>query len=127
MKQNTKSAQKFIKLAQRDLKAFQALLQHDDISITIILFHAQQTTEKLMKAILSFYNVEVQKTHDLLDIHDLLVKNLISFPFQLSILKNLNPYAVTFRYDDREIADVDVIEIQDFLEKLFQHTKCLAV
>jgi HEPN domain-containing protein len=63
-----------------------------------LCFHAQQCSEKYLKACLQEYNVEFEKTHNLL----LLLEKVLSVAPLLAPVRDhlgvLNVYAVAFRY-----------------------------
>jgi len=62
-----------------------------------LCFQAQQAVEKALKGMLIFYNIEPEKTHNLV----LLIKELskyISIPEEISATAILNDYAVQTRY-----------------------------
>ncbi len=61
-------------------------------------FHAQQSVEKALKAVLSSNGVAFRRTHDIAELLDLITDhNLPSPPFAES-LDELNPFAVEARY-----------------------------
>jgi len=62
-----------------------------------LCFQAQQAVEKALKGLLIFYNIEPEKTHNLV----LLIKELskyISIPEEINETAILNDYAVQTRY-----------------------------
>jgi HEPN domain-containing protein len=59
--------------------------------------------EKLMKAVLIYHGIDYQRTHDLHTLASLLLKHGIKPPCSPEELTLLNPFAVTFRYDDTDI------------------------
>jgi HEPN domain-containing protein len=66
----------------------------------VIGFHAQQAVEKLLKAALSHYQVAFKKTHDLVQLFNLLRTSGVSVPPEIEECRRLGPYAVAFRYED---------------------------
>jgi HEPN domain-containing protein len=66
----------------------------------VIGFHAQQAVEKMLKAVLSFKSVRYRRTHDLVELMDLVRENGITFPEIVEESRRLGPFATTFRYDD---------------------------
>lgn len=66
----------------------------------VIGFHAQQAVEKLLKAVLAFASVRYRRTHDLVELIDLLRENRLPLPEGLEDVRRLNPFAAAFRYDD---------------------------
>ncbi len=64
----------------------------------IVGFHAQQAIEKAIKAVLSHRNAPFPKSHDLLELMEL-VKDLgLSLPGSASDADMLTPYGVEVRY-----------------------------
>ena len=62
-----------------------------------LCFQAQQAVEKALKGLLVFYNIEPERTHDLVS----LIKELskyISIPEEINETAILNDYAVQTRY-----------------------------
>lgn len=66
-----------------------------------LCFHAQQTAEKSIKALLLWSHVEIPRTHDLSYLTDLLPEKLVRPP-HLLVLPVLTKYAVQFRYPGQE-------------------------
>jgi len=62
--------------------------------------------------VLILNGVEFQRTHDLHTLATLLMQNGITPPCSPEELTRLNPFAVTFRYDDTDIPLIrdDVVE-----------------
>ncbi len=99
MKQPIDLAHKFLAVADNDIKAFQKLAADADIADASIGFHAQQDVEKCLKAVLALHSVKFQKRHDLGELLDLYEKHHLPLPPMMEVLDELNPYAVTLRYD----------------------------
>lgn len=62
-----------------------------------LCFHAQQATEKALKAILVAYNIPVPRTHNLRTLFDLLPAD-VSVPSDIQEAAGLSDYAVASRY-----------------------------
>ncbi len=93
-------ASRFFRLACRDKDTFcllSALPQADNAAIG---FHAQQSIEKALKAVLFLKRVEFRRTHDLEELASLLLDIGETLPFDLESLRYINPYAVEFRYQE---------------------------
>ena len=84
--------------AQQDLAACKLLARNAGIGDAIVGFHAQQSIEKSLKAVLSAHSVEFRRTHDLIILLDLLQDHKLSSPPDAAWLDELNPYAVEARY-----------------------------
>jgi HEPN domain-containing protein len=86
-----------------DLKAAQ-ILHSDfvngniDLDIDVIFFHIQQSAEKLIKALLSFNQVNYPKIHDMEELINILEQYHIPFEFDKVKLIDLGDYAVEGRY-----------------------------
>ena len=104
-------AEMLLASARQDLAACALLVDAPGIGDAIVGFHAQQSIEKSLKAVLSARLIEFRRTHDLLTLVDLFVDNELMLPPFSDWLDELNPYAVEARYGtidpsglDRELA-----------------------
>jgi HEPN domain-containing protein len=61
-------------------------------------FHAQQSIEKYIKALLQMQNVRFEKIHDLLALKELCLSFVPALEFHQESLAYLSQFAVTFRY-----------------------------
>ena len=102
MKPHIEEALLSLRLADRDIKAFEVLIKDPEVHLTIACFHAQQAVEKSLKAVLFAHEIEFGRTHDLIQLTVLLRGRGISVPISDAGLRQLNPFAVTFRYDEME-------------------------
>jgi len=91
-------AQLLLEAASRDLRACDALAAIADIHDSIIGFHAQQTIEKSLKAVLVRADVAFRRTHDVAELLDAIIDNSLSLPPHAEPLDELQPYAVDARY-----------------------------
>lgn len=107
------------RLALQDLRAFRVLQANADIGVRIVCFHGQQAVEKLLKAVLVTEGVVFPPTHDLTRLAELLSGHGIVLPVEPEILRRLNPYAVVFRYDDREIHTLSRDEAREIVDRVF--------
>jgi HEPN domain-containing protein len=103
MTQFIEEARRYLQLADDDAAAFRGLLRLPEVKFRLACFHAQQSVEKSLKAVLVFQGVNYQRTHDLHTLASLLIKNGVTPPCTPEELTRLNPFAVTFRYDDTDI------------------------
>jgi hypothetical protein len=76
------------------------ITQLDGIPHAIFGFHAQQTIEKLLKALLAEKAIRYLRTHDLELLEQQLQDSGEILPATPIPLKELFDYAVAFRYDD---------------------------
>lgn len=84
--------------AAEDERAVAHLLDTAAISDDIVGFHLQQATEKLLKAALAELGQDVRKTHVLAFLLDALSAAGTPVPQHLSVLRELTPFAVEYRY-----------------------------
>ena len=103
MKPHIDEAWRSLRLADRDITAFDLLKNEPEVHVSIVCFHAQQAVEKSLKAVLYSRQIEFERTHDLVKLARLLGDHDIMLPVSVDQLRLLNPFAVTFRYDDLEI------------------------
>lgn len=91
-------AGEWLQRAQRDLLIAERALQGTPTLPDQAAFHAQQATEKALKAFLAADNQPLQKTHNL----ELLVTHCQAIDARfgdfLGSVRTLNPYATLFRY-----------------------------
>ena len=99
MKRPLDLARRFLAVADRDIRTFRLLAAAADSDDEAVGFHAQQSIEKCLKAVLCVNEIAFRKTHDLVELIDLLRDNKKSLPPDVESLDSLNPYAVTLRYD----------------------------
>ena len=92
-----------LRLAGQDRLAFATLIANPQVELRIACFHAQQAVEKFLKAVLIAQGVTVAPTHNLLKLAALIPQEAAAVPVASEALQRLNPYAVAFRYDDRDI------------------------
>jgi HEPN domain-containing protein len=131
MKHLADQALRFLRLADRDVRAFKALKISPDVDLPTVCFHAQQAVEKYLKAALIAYGVEPARTHDLNALVYELQNIKIELPARLEEISKLNLYAVIFRYDDTDIeiltrdeAENIVIAIRNWAEEFVKNQKC---
>ncbi len=84
--------------ATADLGALRTLVTHTTGIDEIAGFHAQQAVEKSLKAALLLAGCDVPRTHDLVFIVDLAIRNGVAVPLDPEAAEALYPYAVEFRY-----------------------------
>lgn len=108
-------AQRSLTVAGRDSVAFDILMSSGEVHLSIVCFHAQQSVEKSLKAVLFLHQIEFRRTHNLVELAELLRKNGINVPVEDSDLARLNPYAVEFRYDDTDIILITPKEMHQML------------
>ena len=88
-------------------------MRAEGIPIEQSLFHLQQAVEKLLKALLSFVEIDPPRTHDIEVLVELCEQEGIELPKYAKEFPKLTPYAVEFRY---EIIDEEPPSVEYFLE-----------
>jgi HEPN domain-containing protein len=88
--------EKWLKIANEDLLAAKTLLTVDLFST--VVYHAQQTAEKSLKAYLIFKKHPVVKTHDLIQLLELCMRFDSNFKNLYEAVRLLNPFSTQFRY-----------------------------
>ena len=103
MKPHIEEAWRALRLADRDIKVFDILVEEPEAHLSIVLFHAQQAMEKSLKAVLFSRQIEFRRTHNLTELAHLLRQEGVETPVADDLLERMNPFAVAFRYDDVDI------------------------
>lgn len=87
-------------------------------------FHAQQSVEKYLKAILTEEGKNFPKIHDLLKLSELCIENMPELVLQENDLDLLSRYAIAFRYpgesatkDDAKVCIRALRRLQKILQK----------
>lgn len=88
-----------LRKARQDQLVLERLLEDRDVDDDTLGFHAQQAVEKLLKAVLASRGVEYPRTHNLRVLIELLAKDGIQMPEELSQIARLTQFGTTFRYD----------------------------
>lgn len=96
------SADLFFYKASVDFNAAKLLLSSfangvEEYDLEIVMFHLQQSVEKLLKAILSYYRKETPRTHDLEKLVSTLLEHGIEIP-NTDMLLPLTQFVVEGRY-----------------------------
>ncbi len=95
------SYEKWIFIADGDLKTAEDELNVSEPFTNTVCFHAQQCVEKYLKAYLTFINKPFGKTHDIAELIELCKEEDYEFEYLYEIKANkLTRYAVEVRYPD---------------------------
>lgn len=89
---------KWVRKAEEDWDGTRALAAQVPPLRDLVCFHCQQATEKYLKALLQESGAHVPKTHDLLDLLDLLLPHDTTLAPLRRGLRSLSRYAVDYRY-----------------------------
>ena len=119
-------AERFLRLAQRDQRAFETLnRQCKEEDFPNAAFHAQQSVEKAIKAVLSLHQVSFSRIHDLVELAGRARDTGLKLPLPDDTLYRLTPYAVEFRYNDETMPliqpDVAQHAVQTFIQWATHH------
>jgi len=109
--------------ARDDETLLEEIISNEKIRDEIIGFHAQQASEKLLKALLMAKSIPYRRTHDLRELIDLIRDNDIEFPESLMEIRTLSPFAVEFRYDYIPMEEEDEFNRHKALEMVQQLRK----
>jgi HEPN domain-containing protein len=100
----------FILKAEQDISLVHEVMGNNKVAPEIMLFHIQQSVEKLIKALFTYHSVRFPKTHDLDELVELAQEHGIALSPLMEKLTELSPYAVgryTILHDDlHDIADM---------------------
>lgn len=109
----------WITLADQDEASARYLAGMRPMPLEVICFHCQQAVEKTMKAALAKYELEIPRTHDLLELLDLVT---VLFPSIASLEPNLlglNDFAVVVRYPSHvPLEEQDALDALKAVEKI---------
>lgn len=86
--------------AEGDEAILDRLLDDHNIPDDVLGFHVQQAVEKRLKAILSFNEVEYDRTHSIGYLTSVLEQAGIDLPECREQIEELTPWAVAARYED---------------------------
>jgi len=89
MQPHLEEAWRLLRLADRDIKAFEVLKEAPDVHLSIIYFHTQQAVEKSLKAVLFLQQIEFARTHDLVKLARLLRNHGVMPPVTEDQLRRL--------------------------------------
>ncbi|MEA2019843.1 MAG: HEPN domain-containing protein [Campylobacterota bacterium] len=109
-----------LKKAKVDLKVSKNLLEDfengdDELDLDVIMFHLQQSAEKLLKSLLSYSKLHYTKTHDIKSLIDALKDNNIEISIKIELFIPLTDYAVEGRY---AIVHDDLSDVDKYIKKL---------
>lgn len=112
----------WLRKAISDLKSAKKLAKDDEETLDAAAYHTQQCVEKVLKAVLVFYNRIPPRTHDL----EKILTQCAEFDSSLKALTadvvTLTPYASYSRYPDSrfKIGRSDVEEAITIAQKVFK-------
>jgi HEPN domain-containing protein len=103
MNENREQINEWIEKADHDLGSAKLIFLHLPDYFDTIAFHCQQAVEKYIKALLIFYGIEFQRSHNLIYLLDLLSRKVEIFENRYDKAILLNGFSVQIRYPDNNI------------------------
>jgi len=125
MTPSLEEALRLLRLAQRDLQTYRILAAHPDASLAATCFHAQQSVEKALKAVLTARRATFPRTHNLEELGLLVTESGIGLPAPGRDLRRLTPFAVDFRYDEETVGLITTEAAGLLAESVFQWARVL--
>ena len=103
MSEIDKNIKEWIDKGDHDLGSAKLIYLHIPEYFDTIAFHCQQATEKYLKSMLLHYNIEFQRTHNLVYLLDLLSQKLEVSDEIYDKAIVLNGFSVQIRYPDNTL------------------------
>jgi len=110
--------------AKMDLDSINLLLEEDHLT-SPASFHAQQAVEKCFKAVLEQYKHKIEKTHNLINLYEV-VKEYIDIEADTDILITLNDLYLDTRYPGNlgllprgKPSKEDALQFYNFAKKIY--------
>ncbi|MCP9841979.1 HEPN domain-containing protein [Synechococcus sp. J7-Johnson] len=120
-----REAERMLRIAHRDLKTVQAMLEAGGFDELTWGFHLQQATEKALKAWISSLGQEYPYSHDLALLRRL-IEDCAGVTSRFATLDQLSPFAAQLRYsDDPEPLHLDRIHWNQLCADLLAHVGSL--
>ncbi len=104
----SKSTQRWIAIAQANLRDAKGLAEYEDRFLRLIVFAAQQSAEKSIKAFLTQVKSRYPNTHDIEDLLKLVTKKDPELAEALHEATHLTAYAIAFRYPDAATSELNL-------------------
>jgi HEPN domain-containing protein len=100
-------ARVLLEKARDDQRLALLVVGRSEVTDEQIGFLSQQAVEKAVKAVLSHHGLPYRRTHDLVELLDLLTFAKVPYPCILEEGVNLTPFAAEMRYDYLPPEDAD--------------------
>lgn len=100
-------AELLLERASSDLAACRVLMANEDMLDDVVGFHAQQAVEKALKVALVLADIDFPRSHDLRELTDVAIDNLLKVPEAIKEARWLTPWAAQLRYEMLEPLDRD--------------------
>ncbi|PQJ95707.1 hypothetical protein CXB77_16775 [Chromatium okenii] len=118
MSNHNAQAQALMIAGQRDDLTFHLLRESGKAPLESMGFHAQQASEKFIKAVLVIHGIIFERTHDLTVLAALCLAHDIRVPIGKNALRILNYFAVQFRYETCSVKMIEQSEMAAIVETL---------
>ncbi|MCL1880773.1 MAG: HEPN domain-containing protein [Oscillospiraceae bacterium] len=116
----------WVKIVNQDIDVVRHLATHHPLPIEIICFHAQQATEKILKAFLVSNGVVPPKTHNIRHLIEMCQKIKADFVAFCREADTLTQYGVTPRYPtEYDLDETDAKIAISYAEKIVQYVNGL--
>jgi len=114
-----------LQMAEMDLNTIRLMLEHGGFDEEAFGFHAQQATEKALKALIVSMGLICPRTHDLTSLAELIQKNGCDIPESFDELTDLTSFAVEFRYQPLSVDEpsLDRAALADRIAQLIVYVK----
>ncbi len=112
------------KKARTDLKVAKNILEDfekgdEELDLEVIMFHLQQSTEKLIKSLLAYNKLHFTKTHSIAYLLEAIIENDIDMISNADKLIPLTEYATEGRYaillEDLDDADTYIVIVDELV------------
>jgi HEPN domain-containing protein len=101
MSEQIEEIKEWMEKADHDLGAAKIIYLHLPDYFDTIAFHCQQAVEKYIKAVLIFYKIEFQRSHDLVYLLELLSRKIEIDEVKFRKAFTLNNFGVQIRYPNK--------------------------
>jgi HEPN domain-containing protein len=115
MSEQIEIIREWIEKADHDLGSAKIIYLHLPDYFDTIAFHCQQAVEKYLKALLTFYDIEFLRTHDLIYLLELLSRKIEIDDSKFKKAFALNSFSVQIRYPNK-IVKMAKEEIESAIE-----------
>lgn len=114
------ASKEWLSLADMDYQSAKFLMQMRPVPLEIICYHCEQAAEKMLKGFLVYHNVDVPKTHDLVQLCELCSSISPEFESVSEMCLDLSPYAVQIRYPSHiELEKADMQNALNDCQRVF--------
>lgn len=106
------SPEEWLRHAQSDLNLARLASHQPDVLPEQACFHAQQATEKAVKAVLLYRRIVFPFTHDIEELLELAKQGGVTLPSDVAESGVLTPYAVETRYPS-SLEDIEPVQVDE--------------